>query len=155
MSKNLSQVYTANPVTTIGLTDLLYTASSGTTDAAFSGATLYSLIPGGITTNVTVATQGLMQNQNFIANRGTLITFTLPATATIGSIIEISGLGAGGWTITQAAGQQIHVGNLASTLGTGGSVASTNQYDTIRLMCVTANTIFTVLSGVSVGYTIV
>ncbi|MDD5212324.1 MAG: hypothetical protein PHV62_07900, partial [Sulfuricurvum sp.] len=44
MSKNVAQVYVANPVTTIGNTDLFYTAASGTTDAAFTGATLKAAV---------------------------------------------------------------------------------------------------------------
>lgn len=38
MSKNLDQIYIANPITTIGNNDLLYVVTTGTTDAAISGA---------------------------------------------------------------------------------------------------------------------
>lgn len=38
MSKNLAQVYAANPVTTVGATDLLYLAATATTDAGITGA---------------------------------------------------------------------------------------------------------------------
>ena len=40
MSKNVAQVYLANPITTIGATDLVYVGEAGTTDAAISGADL-------------------------------------------------------------------------------------------------------------------
>lgn len=39
---NLAQVFANNPVTTIGSTDILYLAQSGTTDAGISGANLIS-----------------------------------------------------------------------------------------------------------------
>jgi hypothetical protein len=83
-----------------------------------------------------------------------LVTFTLPTTSAIGDFVEINGKGSGLYTIAQAAGQQIHFGNLASTLGAGGSVASTLQYDCIRLRCITANTIWVVVSSVG-NFTVV
>ncbi len=95
-------------------------------------------------------------NTGYTSDAGaSLITFTLPSTSAIGDFVEINGKGAGGWIIAQAAGQQIHVGNLASTLGAVGSVASTNQFDCVRLRCLTANTIWTVASQQSAGLTIV
>ena len=66
-------------------------------------------------------------------------TLTLPATADLGQIVRVTGWGAGGWTIAQNAGQQILVGNIASTLGVGGSVSSTNRYDGIELVCTDIN----------------
>lgn len=47
MSKNTAQVYATNPVTTIGNTDLLYLAESGTTDAAIQGSDLIAQFSGG------------------------------------------------------------------------------------------------------------
>lgn len=103
------------------------------------------------TTPVTMATR-----TGYTSDAGaSLITFTLPSSSEIGDWIEINGKGSGGWIIAQAAGQQIHVGNVASTLGAGGSVASTNQFDGIRLRCLTANTIWAVISSQSAGFTIV
>jgi len=46
-------------------------------------------------TEVTDATVNLAVNSAYIMNRGTLITATLPVTAAKGSIIKITGLGAG------------------------------------------------------------
>lgn len=158
MSMNVNQVYTANPSTSLPGTALIYAGLSpfGTgDDTAILVSNLLLQIPGATVTNVTGASQNLSPNQNYIANRATPVTFVLPAAAAIGTIIEIVGQGAGGWIVTQGAGQQIIVGASASTLGAGGSIASTNRYDTVRFMCVTANNIFQVLSGVTTGYTIV
>lgn len=151
MSKNINQVFTTNPSTSLPGTALMYAGLSPfgpTNDTAITMANLLLQIPGATINNITTATQALSPNQNYIANRATLITFSLPNIAAIGSIIEIAGLGAGGWIITQAAGQQIKIGNSASTSGATGTVASTNQFDVIRLMCVTANTTFAVTSAV-------
>ena len=62
----------------------------------------------------------------------------------VGDIIEIVGKGAGGWLIAQNAGQTIHFGSSDTTTGAGGSLASTNRYNSIYLVCITANTDFLV-----------
>ncbi len=104
----------------------------------------------------TTASVTMAVNTGYTSDAGaSLITFTLPATSAIGDYVEINGKGAGGWIIAQAAGQQIDVGNVASTLGVGGSVASSNQFDCIRLRCITADTIWTTVSQQSAGLTIV
>lgn len=94
-------------------------------------------------------------NTGYTADAGaSLITFTLPATSAIEDFIEINGKSSGLFTIAQATGQQIHFGNIASTSGAGGSVSSTLQFDCIRLRCITANTIWVVVSSVG-NFTIV
>ncbi len=158
MSKNVDQVYITNPSTVLPGTALFYAGLSpfgAGDDTAIKVSDFLLQVPGSTTTDVTGAAQNLAPNQNYIADRATLVTFALPVAASLGSIIEIAGLGAGGWIITQGTGQLIHVGSLATTSGATGTLASTNRYDTIRLMCIVANTIFTVLSGVTSGYTIV
>ena len=92
--------------------------------------------------NVTAATQTLAPGTAYLANRASIITFSLPATAAFGATYLVAGYGAGGWTIAQNAGQSIIVGPLTSTVGVGGSVASVIQSDSIELVCVVANTTF-------------
>lgn len=95
-------------------------------------------------------------NTGYTADDGaTLVTLTLPTTSAIGDWVEVNGKGAGLWKIAQAASQQIHIGTSATTSGTGGSLASVNQFDNVRLRCLTANTIWTVVSQQSSGLTIV
>lgn len=91
------------------------------------------------------ASQAMVAQRGYVNNNAGLTTFTLPATANFGDIIEIAGVGAGGWTIVQNSGQSIVVGALTSTVTTG-SVSSTMATDTIRLLCVAANTNFKALS---------
>ncbi len=72
-------------------------------------------------------------NTIVVANGGSLMTIPLPATAADGDTFQVSGVGAGGWLISQAAGQQIFFGNMSTTLGVGGSVASSHRMDDITL----------------------
>ncbi len=106
-------------------------------------------------TEVTGTSQNMASNNGYIANNGALVSLALPTVSVVGDQLAIIGKGAGLFSITQGASQQIHVGSSASTLGAGGSVSSTNQFDSIYLVCTVANTIWTVLSGVQGNFTIV
>ena len=97
---------------------------------------------------VTGTSSAMAVSNGYIANNAGLVTLTLPATAALGSVIEVSGKGAGGWLIAQNSGQTIHFGNSTTTTGVGGSLASTLQYDTVKILCITANTTWVVLSNV-------
>ena len=89
---------------------------------------------------ITATTQATAINSGYLANNAALLTFTLPAAAPIGSVIEIVGKGAGGWKLSQLAGQRVHFGNISSTAGTGGNLLSTHQRDAIRLVNVVTDT---------------
>lgn len=103
---------------------------------------------GGITwTEVTGTSQTAAINNGYITNNAGLVTVTLPSTAAVGSIVEVAGSGAGGWKVGQNASGVIHFGNLDTTTGTGGSLASTVRYDAVRLLCITANNGWIVLSS--------
>ena len=98
-------------------------------------------------TVVTGTTQAMAVNSGYISNNAGLVTLTLPSTAAVGSIIQMQGLGAGGWQIAQNASQLVHIGSAVTTTGISGFLASSNQYDSLTLLCVVANTTFTVLGG--------
>lgn len=96
----------------------------------------------------TTASITMAANTGYTSDDGaSLVTFTLPATSNIGDFVEINGKGSGGWTIAQALGQQIIFGNVMTTSGAGGSLSSSLQYDNVRLRCLTANTLWTVVSA--------
>lgn len=99
-------------------------------------------------TTVTGTTQALVVNNGYVLNNAGVVTGTLPATAAVGDRIEIVGLGAGGWAIAQNAGQLIHLGSSTTTTGVGGSLASTNRYDSITLICIVTTTTWTVMGPV-------
>lgn len=93
----------------------------------------------------------LIQDTNYVCDNGASLTnFTLPTTAVFGSTIQICGKSSGGWAIAQHAGQSINIGNLTTTVGVGGSLASTNQNDCVNLVCVTASTTWTVISSMGI-----
>jgi hypothetical protein len=105
--------------------------------------------------NVTGATQAMSVDTGYVADRSSLVTLTLPATAAFGTIIYVQGLAAGGWTIAQNSGQQIFIGSAGTTVGASGSVSSTNAHDSVALLCVTANTTFSALGAPQGNLTIV
>lgn len=97
---------------------------------------------------VTGTAQAAQINSGYIANAASLLTITLPATAPVGSVIEVVGVGAGGWRVAQGAGQQVVFGSISNTSGTGGQLNSTHQRDCIRLVCITQDTTWQVVSSV-------
>jgi hypothetical protein len=144
----------------------------GSTTATPTAATLTAGTGISITNgaaSITVATNGanpwvdetgssvtMTTNTGYTSDDGaSLVTFTLPTTSAIGDWVEIDGKGSGLWAIAQATGQQIHIGTSATTSGATGSLSSVNQFDNVRLRCLTANTIWTVVSQQSSGLTVV
>ena len=97
---------------------------------------------------VTSTSQAAVTNGGYIANNASLVTITLPTTAAVGSTVRVIGKGAGGWRIAQNSGETIHFGASSTTAGTGGYIGSTNRYDTVEIVCVTANTTWVVASSV-------
>jgi hypothetical protein len=92
--------------------------------------------------NQTTSPKAVVANTEYIANTAGLLTFTMPATAAVGDIFEIAGNGAGGWLLQMNAGQTANLGNTPTTVA--GSLASTNRYDCVSLVCTVVNTTFTV-----------
>jgi hypothetical protein len=160
MSKNIQQIYIANPATSVAATDLFYLGRSpyNTSD---DFAILWSNILASIPQNVTwidevSGTVAATANTGYTSDdAAALVTYTLPASSAVGDWLEINGKGSGLWSIAQGAGQQIHVDGASTTSGAGGSLSSVGQYDNVRLRCLTANLIWTVVSQQSTGLTVV
>lgn len=95
----------------------------------------------------TGAAQAMSINTAYGANRGGGVTFTLPATAVQGSVMEIVGM-QGLWILAQGAGQTVHYVGQSSTPGAGGFWTATNARDCVTLRCTTTDTDWTVTSGV-------
>lgn len=102
---------------------------------------------GGITWSEIFATTATAAiNTGYIANNASLVTITLPATAAVGSIVEVTGKGAGGWKIAYPTGDIIHFGNLDTTISTGYLQSSLTR-DSVRLVCVVADAEWNVISS--------
>jgi len=128
------------------------TAGTGISITNAGNSITIAVTGGGDTwSTVTGTSQAAVVNSGYFTNNAGLVTVTLPATAAVGSIVEVAGQGAGGWKLAANSGQTIQYGNLATT--TAGSFASTNQFDTIRVVCQVANTTWQVLSSISAGLT--
>lgn len=99
--------------------------------------------------NQTSSPVTIVPDRKYLVDNGaSVVAFTLPATAAFGTQIEIAGFSSGGWTLAQAAGQSINFGSKATTTGVGGSLASSNQNDYVKLVCVTANTTWNVIGSI-------
>lgn len=134
---------------TVGADGTVLTAASGQTSGVQWSATTFPAQPGGVTSwvNVPSGIQAMSINTGYIANGASQVSFTLPTTAAQGTVVRVSGNGAGGWALGQAAGQSIKVGNVSTTVGASGGILSSNQYDQLELLCVVANTTWVALSG--------
>lgn len=125
------------------------TAGTGMTITNAAGSITLNTVGGGLSwTDVVGVAQNIAVNNAYTANNAGLVTFTLPASSAYGSVVEIAGKGAGGWKIAQQAGNTIIFGSSSSTPGAGGYIASTGQYDTVRLVCSVVDSIWTVTSAV-------
>jgi|CXWL01.1.fsa_nt_gi hypothetical protein len=101
----------------------------------------------GVTWEIITSDQSASNDHGYIANKATLLVITLPTIASVTQIIRIAGMNAGLWKIAQNAGQLIHLGNLDTTTGVGGSLASVHARDAVELICVVANTEWNVISS--------
>lgn len=109
-------------------------------------------ISAGFTWNdVPGTSQAAAINNGYITSNSAQTTVTLPATAPVGSVVSVQGKGAAGWVLAANTGQTIQVGQVATT--TAGSVTSAANYDSISVVCITANTLWAVTNVLSSGVT--
>ena len=104
---------------------------------------------GGLSWSVITANQTAAVNNGYVCNKAGVLALALPAASVVGDIIEITGMNTAlGWSVTQGAGQQIFFGTNATTSGVGGSLASTQIRDSIRMVCIVTNLTWNVLSSI-------
>ena len=109
-----------------------------------------SVVGGGITWSNIAANQTLVINNGYFCSGGGALSLALPAVSAVGDTIEIVLIGSASFTVTQGAGQSITLGSITTTPGVGGSLASTQQGDSIRMVCQTANLTWIIGAG-SIG----
>lgn len=127
------------PIGSAGADPTLATLTPGTgvTITNGAGSITIAATSGALTwVDVTGATQTLAAQTGYVTDH-TNVTYTLPASGTLGDTIKIVGK-LGITTIAQNANQQILIGSASSTVGVGGSIAGTNVGDCIELICITA-----------------
>lgn len=172
---NNLDVVGGNVVTTSGATDTLTVElTQGTNGQVILGATgldpdwatltstggTIAFTPGANTLNletavapfvwneVTAASDNMDVNEGYIANNAAQVDLTIPTTAAVGDVVRVAGKGAGGWKVSQNAGETIYFGSLSTTTGVGGSLESTVQYDAVELLCIVADTDWVVISSI-------
>lgn len=93
------------------------------------------------------SSRSVVAENGYITNNASLITLTLPASAAIGDSFRIAGMGAGGWRLSQLAGQTVHFGDKQTTIGTSGYVRSQQTFDCIEVICITVDTDWLIVSS--------
>lgn len=88
---------------------------------------------------VTTPSVNALVENGYITNRATQVQVLLPATFNIGDVVEVRGLGTGGWAVLPNAGQTIQFGS--STAST--SIQSDIQYANITLRGIVPGTTWT------------
>lgn len=88
----------------------------------------------------------MVANTAYTSFPAALTTYTLPTRFAVGDTFQVIGSGAGGWVIAQNALQQIFYPPTATSVGVGGSIASTNRYDTVTLQAIYADTTLSVVA---------
>lgn len=144
-----------NLLYTINIDDTAYDATSwngDTTHAPSKNAVRDKietmLSSSGMTWAVVTADATMAVNNGYIANKATLLTMALPTTSAVGSVCRISGMNAGLWKISQAASQKINFGDVSTTAGVTGYLASVLTRDGIELVCVVADLEWNVVSSI-------
>ena len=113
-----------------------------------SGNTIFIQDTVMMTWQTIIASQTLVVDNGYICIApGGALALLLPPVSVVGNIIEVTLDGSASFTIHQGAGQSIRIGNLSTTAGVGGSLGTTQQGDTLRMVCSVANLKWNVLSS--------
>ena len=124
-------------------TSAINVLSPGLTGQVLTGVTgadpSWQLPGGGLTWALATVDASLVVNHGYIANKAGLLTMTLPATAAIGDIIEITNMNTAiGWKIAQNANQYIRHGATLTTVGVAGYLQATALGDSVKMVCMVA-----------------
>ena len=104
----LPSAVVTNGTTGVTLTGTFTGNGAGLTNLPSSG--------GGFTWQIVTGTnQQAQSNTGYLANNAAQVTITLPSSPILGSVVRVSGVGAGGWRIAQNTGQLILTDSLLRT----------------------------------------
>lgn len=141
------------PIGVTGSNPVLATITAGTGIVVTNGSGSITISNASTITwsTVTGTSQSMATNNGYVANNAGQVVFTLPSTANLGDIITVIGINnATGWKIAQNSSQQIMLGDVNTTAGTGGFLSSTAIGDRVTLTCVVAGS-STTYSATSMG----
>ena len=118
------------------------TAGSGISVTNGAGSITLDVTGGGFTwSEETGASAAMVSDTGVFANRGTLVTLTLPA-VTLGDTFRVINKGAGFVRIAQNASDQITFGTSATTAGITGYLEATAVGDAIEIIALAANELY-------------
>jgi len=74
--------------------------------------------------NVTASAVQAASNTGYMANNAAQVTITLPTAPAVGDVVQVSGIGSGGWRVAQNAGQSIIINTVQPIIfkGTAGAL---------------------------------
>ena len=134
---------TANNINIVGTGGILVAGNPLTSTLTISGSG-----SGSNWTVITTPAQLLASNNGYIANNAGGVTFTLPPISSVGDMIRITGISAGGFKIAQTAGQTIYFGIAQTTTGITGLLTSSTNRDSLQMVCVVANSSWNIVNAV-------
>lgn len=118
-----------------------------------SGTITIAATGSGITwSNIIGTTQAAVVDNIYVCTNSSQTIVTLPATASLGSVVGVEGLGVGGWILAANTGQTIKIGT--GTTSSAGSLTSAAASDNVYVVCIVANTTWRVQFTNSQGLTI-
>ncbi len=127
------------------------TITAGTNISVTPGAntiTIAATGAGSFSWSVITLDQTAAVNNGYFCNKASTLLLALPAASAVGDIIEVSNINTAlGVQFTQAANQQIFIGNRSTTLGAAGTLTSSDLGDSLKIVCRTANLVWNVTSG--------
>jgi hypothetical protein len=123
------------------------TGSSGQvlTSAGVGALPVWANPTSGAYVSIAGTTQLATVNTIYLVANASQTTITLPATAAIGEVVGVDGLGAGGWIITANTGQTVQIGQTNTSVA--GTVTSAGNFNSVLLRCIVANTTWSMVSG--------
>lgn len=139
--------------TTATPTAATLTAGTGITITNGAASITIATTGGGMGwTTVSGTSQSAAVNNGYITNNAGAVTVTLPTTFAIGDVVIVKGLGAGGWVLAAGTATTVRLGS--SVTSSAGSLTSANQYDTVKVTGLVANTTWSVDYAFSAGLTV-
>ena len=141
-------------LTTVGAYATTFTFTNTTSVTFPTSGTLATVGGSGVIVTASIAgtSQSAAVNTRYIVANAGQTTITLPTTFAIGDVVIIKGLGAGGWILAAGTATTIRIGS--SVTSSAGSLTSVNQYDTVYVSGLVANTTWSVDYVLSAGLTI-
>lgn len=127
---------------------IAFTNGAGTTITGGTNTIEFASSAGGFTwTAISSSTQTLVAQNMYVCDNGaTLITFALPASASLGDTFGVVGYSSGGWTITTSGTQTILFGQNTASV----SISSSLSSNTVLISCIVAGTTASVFKVMNV-----